>query len=178
MGSKCPVHRSHRLILLCALSPLFFPLFSAAQAPVQAGFVKGTIGEAVLVLTGPWKFHPGDDMAWANPSFDDSGWDTQDLTPPAGSYDPITGSSGFVPGWTAQRYPKLTGYAWYRLRVQLQTAGAGAAVASLALDHAHQLRRRLPGLRQWPARSANSAVSTRTSVVFYNAQPRSFALPA
>ena len=133
MGSKCAVHRSHRLILLCALSLLIFPLFSAAQAPVQAGLVKGTIGDAVLVLTGPWKFHPGDDMAWANPSFDDSSWDTQDLTPPTGSYDPVTGSSGFVPGWTAQRYPKLAGFAWYRLRVQLQTAGAGAGDSSLVL---------------------------------------------
>ncbi len=145
MGSKCPVHRSHRPILLCALSLAIFPLFSAAQAPAQAGFVKGTIGEPVLVLNGPWKFHPGDDMAWASSSFDDSSWDTQDLTPPQGSYDPTTGSSGFVPGWTAQRYPKLAGFAWYRLRVQLQGTGAGVQMPPLALtmpmnfDNAYQV---------------------------------------
>ena len=29
---------------------------------------------AMTVLTGPWRFHAGDDRAWANPAFDDSGW--------------------------------------------------------------------------------------------------------
>ena len=43
-----------------------------------------------------------------------------DLTPPAGLYDPILGSSGYVPGWTARGYPGYSGYAWYRLRVNIQ----------------------------------------------------------
>ena len=81
--------------------------------------MKGAIGDAVLVLSGPWRFHPGDDAAWARPEFDDSGWGTLDLTPPEGSYDPVVGSSGFVPGWTKHGYPKLANYAWYRLKVEL-----------------------------------------------------------
>ena len=126
--------------------------------------------------TGPWKFHPGDDMAWANPSFDDSSWDTQDLTPPAGSYDPTTGSSGFVPGWTAQRYPKLTGFAWYRLRVQLQTAGTGSHVPQLALtmpinfDDAYQVYVNGQMIGEFGRFGPHS-------VTYYNSQPLMFPLP-
>jgi hypothetical protein len=85
------------------------------------------------VLTGPWKFHPGDEASWASPAFDDSSWSTMDLTPPSGSYDPITGSSGFVPGWTARGFPKLDRYAWYRIRVNVESDAAGGSGTALAL---------------------------------------------
>ncbi len=176
MGSKYAVRRSHRLISLGVLSLLVYSLFSAAPASAQAGLVKGTIGDAVLVLTGPWKFHPGDDMAWASSSFDDSSWDSQDLTPPQGSYDPVTGSSGYVPGWTAQGYPKLTGYAWYRLRVQLQIVDSGAQAPRLALgmplnfDDAYQVFVNGQEIGEFGKFKPNS-------VVYYNSQPRSYALP-
>jgi hypothetical protein len=164
------------LIPLGILSLLVYSLFSAAPASAQAGLVKGTIGDAVLVLTGPWKFHPGDDMAWASPSFDDSSWGTQDLAPPPGSYDPTTGSSGFVPGWTSQGYPKLAGYAWYRLRVQLQNQGAGPSASQLAItmplnfDDAYEVY--VNGQKIGAFGDFNSH-----SVTFYNSQPRSFAMP-
>ena len=162
-----------------ASAAFIFPiclLFSAGAASAQPGFAKGTIGDAVLVLNGPWKFHPGDNMEWARPDFDDSSWSSLDLTPPEGSYDPITGSTGYVPGWTASGYPKLTGFGWYRLRVQVENASSDARATSLALtmplnfDDAYQVfvNGRLIGQfgRFGPK-----------SVVFYNAQPRSFALP-
>ncbi len=28
------------------------------------------------VLNQPWRFHPGDNAAWKEPAFDDSGWST------------------------------------------------------------------------------------------------------
>jgi len=176
VGSKCTGLLSPRLIPLGILSLLVYSLFSAAPASAQAGLVKGTIGDAVLVLTGPWKFHPGDDMAWASPSFDDSSWGTQDLAPPPGSYDPTTGSSGFVPGWTSQGYPKLAGYAWYRLRVQLQNQGAGPSASQLAItmplnfDDAYEVY--VNGQKIGAFGDFNSH-----SVTFYNSQPRSFAMP-
>ena len=61
------------------------------------------LGESSVELAGPWKFHTGDDMAWAQTEFDDSGWDTMDLTPPAGSADATLGTSGYVPGWDGAR---------------------------------------------------------------------------
>jgi hypothetical protein len=87
---------------------------------VAAGRQTVQIGQAVIVLTGPWKFHIGDNLAWAQPDFNDSAWGAMDLTPPPGSYDPFFGSGGFVPGWTARGYPGYFGYAWYRLRIDVQ----------------------------------------------------------
>jgi hypothetical protein len=77
------------------------------------------LGQSVIALDGPWKFHIGDDAHWADPNFDDSQWETIDLTPHAGSFDPTTGWSGYVPGWTAKGHPGYWGYAWYRIRVQI-----------------------------------------------------------
>ncbi|HEY6850649.1 MAG TPA: hypothetical protein VI320_31150 [Terracidiphilus sp.] len=38
----------------------------------------------------------------ADPGFDDSHWETVDLTPAEGSFDPLSGASGYVSGWTAR----------------------------------------------------------------------------
>jgi hypothetical protein len=55
----------------------------------------------VANLAGPWRFHAGDDAAWANADFDDSGWSLL-----------MAGES-----WSVQGYRGTTGVAWYRLRV-------------------------------------------------------------
>ncbi|MGA3160326.1 MAG: SpoIIE family protein phosphatase [Terracidiphilus sp.] len=160
------------VVYLLLLSLFFFPRPSSAQPSL----IKGTIGDSVLVLNGPWRFHPGDNMEWANPAFDDSGWGTLDLTPPEDSYDPITGSSGFVPGWTVNGYPKLTGFAWYRLHVQLQNTSSSAGVSPLAItmpinfDDAYQVFVNGQLIGQFGKFRAHSAT-------YYNAQPRSFQLP-
>ena len=83
---------------------------STAASPAQI-----TIESAVVPLTGPWKFHTGDNPQWASPDFDDSSWGTMDLGPTSG--DPYTHDSGFVPGWTTRGYAGYSGYAWYRLQV-------------------------------------------------------------
>lgn len=70
-----------------------------------------TLGDSAAELYGPWKFHIGDDMAWARSDFDDSKWRTMDLTPPNGSADATLGTSGFIPGWTSMGYPGYAGYA-------------------------------------------------------------------
>jgi Beta-galactosidase second all-beta domain len=47
---------------------------------------------------GQWKFELGDDMKWADPKFDDTGWENM-----------------FVPSpWEDEGYPGYDGYAWYR----------------------------------------------------------------
>jgi len=48
-----------------------------------------------------WKFQVGDDLAWANPKFDDSNWNSI-----------ITGKI-----WEQQGYDNLDGFAWYRFSV-------------------------------------------------------------
>jgi Stage II sporulation protein E (SpoIIE) len=154
-------------LLLVLLS--LVALAQAAPTPVN-------LGDSVITLTGPWKFHPGDNLAWASPSFDDSSWATLDLTPPPGSYDPILGSSGFVPGWTANGYPNLTGYAWYRLAINLNKNGSlkGESLAVKLpenLDDAYQVY--VNGQLVGGFGSFNAG-----HVTFYNAQPRAFTLPA
>src|SRR5579863_9878641 len=95
---------------ICRALPGLFLLASvalSAQVPVQAAPVEITLGQAAAPLFGPWKFTIGDsplDPAigqplWAEPGFDDSHWETVDLTPKSGSFDPIGGTSGYVPGW-------------------------------------------------------------------------------
>lgn len=161
---------------LLALLLLLGPLLATRAGWAQPGEVNGAIGDAVLILKGDWRFHPGDDMAWAQPNFDDSGWGVQNLTPPQGSYDPITGSTGFVPGWTAQGYRRLTGYAWYRMHVRLEDFGSRSNTLRLALamplnfDDAYQVFVDGRYVGEFGRFSPES-------VVFYNSQPRSFALP-
>lgn len=84
--------------------------------------VKINLGESSAELAGPWKFHTGDDPAWAHMDYDDSAWGVMDLSPPEGSADTSLGISGYVPGWTARGYPKYTGFAWYRLKVDVSGA--------------------------------------------------------
>jgi hypothetical protein len=131
------------------LTVLFFFLgltsgFALAQSPnsssTRESQLEATLGDGTVELSGLWKFHIGDDMAWAAQDFDDSSWGTQDLTPPAGSANPELGSSGYIPGWTANGYPKHAGFAWYRLRVNVQSSHGRLAIKMPnEVDDAYQL---------------------------------------
>ncbi len=116
--------RASRLISACFLLSLFLGSF-APHAHAQSQI---TLGNASTPLNGPWKFRTGDNLAWAQSDFDDSGWATMDLTPPTGSYDPILGSSGYLPGWTARGYKGYSGYAWYRLKTNVQDGRTRLAI--------------------------------------------------
>jgi Stage II sporulation protein E (SpoIIE) len=102
---------------------------AAPQAAAPAGgAVQITLGQSVVPLNGPWKFTIGDSPVdpatqaplWAEPGFDDSAWEKVDLTPAKGAVDPISGQAAYVPGWTARGHAGHWGYAWYRVRVQIQ----------------------------------------------------------
>ena len=56
-----------------------------------------------ISMNGIWQFKAGDDLRFAQPSFDDAAWDTLRA-------DKI---------WEEQGYEKLDGYAWFRLKVFL-----------------------------------------------------------
>jgi Stage II sporulation protein E (SpoIIE)/Beta-galactosidase jelly roll domain len=91
-----------------------------SSAPISHWAEQVVLGSSSVELNGPWKFHKGDDLQWAQPDFNDSGWPSMDLTPPPGSYDPFLGTSGFMPGWTTLGDNGYAGYAWYRLKVNVQ----------------------------------------------------------
>lgn len=111
---------------------------SAATHPQQP--VQVTLGSSATDLFGPWRFHTGDDPAWANPGYDDAAWETVDLHAPGDPPAPELGTSGFAPGWTALGHPSYSGYAWYRLHVNIQGAASPLAIKMPdAFDDAYQV---------------------------------------
>ena len=133
----------NRLLLpLAALLVCTAPSAPQAQTqpapPPPLATANITLGQSIFPLNSPWKFTIGDspiDPAthqplWSEPTFDDSHWESVDLTPPPGSIDRVFGMSGYVPGWTAKGHPGYSGYAWYRIRVKLN----GLASEKLALE--------------------------------------------
>jgi hypothetical protein len=101
---------------------------SSAASRTGAVQLESTLGDSTVALSGPWKFHIGDNMAWAQQDFDDSDWGTLDLTPPAATVDAELGTSGIIPGWTARGYPKYAGFAWYRLRISVHSSHGRLAI--------------------------------------------------
>ena len=134
----------------CAtLLPLFLFLIvgpTETQVP-QAPPVRSNppiqiqIGHSVVPLNGPWKFHTGDDPRWAETAFDDSSWESVDLTPAEGSHDADVGLSGYVPGWTAKGHANYSGFAWYRFHILIDSpAGEELSLAGPPdVDDAYQL---------------------------------------
>ena len=114
------------LLSLCFVGPLSFAQNAQPSPPETAKSPQSVkLGDSAVELGGLWKFHTGDDSAWAQPDFNDASWPTLDLTSPA---------SGFIPGWTSTGYPDHTGFAWYRLH--LNVAGAARTLALKMPDSA------------------------------------------
>jgi hypothetical protein len=134
--------------LLTLLACLVFSPVASAQTDQPQTATHVTLGRSVVPLYGPWKFTLGDspiDPAthaplWAAPGFDDSQWETVDLTP-EGLRDPLGGYANYVKGWTARGHAGHWGYAWYRIRVQvLGVPGEQLALAGPEdVDDAYQL---------------------------------------
>ncbi len=70
----------------------------------------------LVSLDGLWRFHTGDNPAWADPNFDDSKWQ-------------LLRSDR---EWSSQGYPDYGGLAWYRFQVAVP---AGMEHVSLLLPH-------------------------------------------
>ena len=138
------------------------------------------LGDSVVALNGPWKFSIGDSPVdpdsktplWASPNFDDSKWETVDLAPKSEAQNPITGVSGYVPGWTARGHAGYWGYAWYRIRVHIESrpdlklALAGPA----AVDDAYEVFDN-------GAFAGNFGEFSHGHFAFYYSRPMVFQLP-
>src|ERR1700677_4357650 len=109
---------------LAAAQPAPQPANPPALLAQAQNMAHVTLGQAAVPLYGPWKFAIGDSPIdprtgqplWAEPDFDDSKWETVDLTPRDRTIDPISGFSDYVPGWRGEGHPGYWGYAWYRIR--------------------------------------------------------------
>lgn len=76
------------------LKLLFFFAFAYLAASAQVD------------LSGGWKFHPGDDLSWSAPGFNDQDWKSIDV----GKF------------WEDQGYTGLDGYAWYRTHLAIPSS--------------------------------------------------------
>ncbi len=72
-----------------------------APAPPPAKATPVVIGQSVVTLNGPWRFHTGDDPRWKETGFEDGAWESLDLAAPPGAHDGDVGLKGFIPGWSA-----------------------------------------------------------------------------
>ncbi len=104
------------------IAPAAGKLAGASTTPA-ASTPSVKLGESSVELSGPWKFRTGDDLAWAQTDFDDLQLGFHGShSPPGSAATPSLAISGDLPGWTATGYPKYSGYAWYRLRVNVEGA--------------------------------------------------------
>jgi hypothetical protein len=87
----------------------------AATAAPESPIVADSLGRGTVALDGSWQFRTGDDIAWANPNFDDSNWDRIDISKP----------------WGDQGHWAYTGHAWYRRHIEIKDEPNGAVDVAL-----------------------------------------------
>jgi hypothetical protein len=99
-------------ILLLAHSLFGLQLsFAYAQALAAPAVVTiDGLGKGTVDLSGPWRFHIGDDMHWAEPRLND--------TPGENGWESILADRP----WGAQWHYAYTGFAWYRLSLRVTPA--------------------------------------------------------
>lgn len=129
-------------------------------------------------LDGTWRFQPGDSpevngrFLWASPEYDDSGWAKMELQSKREAIDPAYGGEGYIPGWSAMGYPKLAGFAWYRLRIHVTYPGAGMWIKMPKHeDDAYQV------FANGKLMGSFGGFSLR-KVITYRSRPLAFPLPA
>jgi hypothetical protein len=135
------------------LALVWLMLLACAGANAQA-FSMQSGREAVISLTGLWRFRTGDDPAWARPGFDDSHW-------------PLVRSDE---SWTEQGYPAFNGYAWYRFKIEMPGDGkpVGLLLPGIVNGYELYIDGQLIG-------SEGSAGSTRDPV--FSSLSKAFRLP-
>jgi Stage II sporulation protein E (SpoIIE) len=103
---------------------LLLGLFTIVFAPaIHAQTFDASSAGGPVAIRAPWRFHTGDNPAWASPSFDDSHW----------ALHPIEKS------WADQGLPEYSGYSWLRLRVKLPATDEPLALLIYPLADAEEI---------------------------------------
>lgn len=119
----------------CSLSLV---MLLSVVAMLAIGGRPDPVGPA-KVLDGAWRFHPGDDLSWADPRTDDRNWDRIDLVSLPSNHDFDVGLPGYLAGWHARGHPDLEGYGWYRRRVALPAQGDLALLGPTMVDDGYEM---------------------------------------
>jgi diguanylate cyclase len=107
-------------ILVFALQWLHAEQVSMKTTPVAPIVIEG-LGKGTFTLSGPWQFHTGDNLAWAEPAFDSSNWEQLSADRP----------------WGQQGHARLAGFAWYRCNIVFTWAPSEPARLSLLMPKVH-----------------------------------------
>jgi hypothetical protein len=92
-------------------------------APALPPPMDATRLERPLDLSGTWLVHAGDNLAYADPHFDDSAWTR---------FDPYASLPAVIP----EPYPDVV---WYRTRVRVDPAERGIALREQAISEAFEV---------------------------------------
>jgi len=148
-------------VLLVSLASLSLLLCEASGLHAQT-FNLQTRGEPVASLNGLWRFHTGDNPAWADPNFDDSQW-------------PLLRADE---AWGQQEgYEKYGGFAWYRFTVAVPEGSRNWSIYLGPMETGYQLfvDGRLAGSFGPILNSRNYAASSRAFAISPAASgPRTF----
>jgi len=104
------LYRTAAIVLLIFAAHTVHATQASAKSAATAPLVIEGLGKGTITLDGPWQFHPGDDPAWASPTFDSSDWEQLSADRP----------------WGKQGHARLIGMAWYRCSIALNSAYKGA----------------------------------------------------
>ena len=106
---------SRTLLLACLLLPAICMHGQAFQTPNP--------GTGYVAVAGEWQFRMGDDLSWASPAYNDSGWEQlrADDT------------------WGAQTHPGYTGFAWYRKRIDVTGPAGKLSILIPPVDDAYEI---------------------------------------
>jgi hypothetical protein len=100
---------------------MLFVLVCATAAWGQFADVSSAGGP--VAIAAAWRFHTGDDPAWASPDFDDSQWPLLRIDKP----------------WAEQGYKGYYGCAWYRIRIKLPATHERLALAMSRIADADEI---------------------------------------
>ncbi|MCH8558967.1 MAG: hypothetical protein LAT84_14185, partial [Balneolia bacterium] len=123
--------------LIIAFAVWFFPVDGYSQEQALPQLTADMVNEnGVLVFSSSeeWKYQPGDDLQWADPEFDDSGWYA--LTPGGLGIDAMPDSLWNGYGWW--RYTFTADSSFYNENWNLYFNGRGAAEVFLDGQRVHQ----------------------------------------
>ena len=145
------------LALLACSSLLVASASQPAEEPHPASALTiQDIGPGMVAVDGDWQFHTGDDLGWADPAYDDSGWEhiNADDT------------------WGAQTHPSYRAFAWYRRRINIAPSIAGRqklAILMPPVDDAYEV--------YWNGVRIGNLGTLPPNAVLANEHRQSFALP-
>ncbi|MGH9441374.1 MAG: glycoside hydrolase family 2 [Thermoanaerobaculia bacterium] len=123
------------------------------------------------LLNGSWRFHTGDNPHWADANTDDHDWETISLTATPGSHDSDVGLPDYVGGWMAHGHRGYTGYAWYRLALDVPSGRESWDILGPTLvEDAYEL--------YWNGQLLGGSGRLRAPPRVVGTRPERFALPA